>query len=99
MENIINESSDGTGINIRSSIEDIAISQAKQFMEVCDVSGIILTKLDGTAKGGVVIGISDSLIGIISSLVTFAFLFKLGAIYVMQKISNIKKTSIICENK
>lgn len=40
-------------------------------------------------------GISDGVIGIISSLVTFAFLLKLGAIYVMQKISNIKKTSII----
>ena len=40
-------------------------------------------------------GISDGVIGIISSLVTFAFLFKLGAIFVMQKISNIKKTSII----
>ena len=39
-------------------------------------------------------GISDAMIGIISSLVTFAFLLKLGAIYVMQKINNIKKVSI-----
>ena len=36
-----------------------ALEQARQFKEVADVSGIILTKLDGTAKGGVVIGISD----------------------------------------
>ncbi len=38
-----------------------AISQAKIFGEVVDVSGIVLTKLDGTAKGGVVIGISNEL--------------------------------------
>ncbi|GAA0722908.1 signal recognition particle-docking protein FtsY [Clostridium malenominatum] len=38
-----------------------AIQQAKQFMEVCNVDGIILTKLDGTAKGGVVISIKHAL--------------------------------------
>lgn len=38
-----------------------AVVQAKQFMEVCPVSGIILTKLDGTAKGGVVISIKHTL--------------------------------------
>lgn len=38
-----------------------AIIQAKQFMEVCKIDGIILTKLDGTAKGGVVISIKQSL--------------------------------------
>jgi fused signal recognition particle receptor len=36
-----------------------AIEQAKQFTEVTDVSCLALTKLDGTAKGGVAIGISD----------------------------------------
>ena len=36
-----------------------AISQAKEFCKAADATGIILTKLDGTAKGGVVIGISD----------------------------------------
>jgi fused signal recognition particle receptor len=36
-----------------------AIEQARQFTEATEVTGIILTKLDGTAKGGVVIGISD----------------------------------------
>ena len=34
-----------------------AISQAKLFGEAADIDGIVLTKLDGTAKGGVVIGI------------------------------------------
>ena len=38
-----------------------AIIQAKQFMEVCKIDGIILTKLDGTAKGGVVISIKHAL--------------------------------------
>ncbi len=38
-----------------------AISQAKEFTAVVDVTGVVLTKLDGTAKGGVVIGISDEM--------------------------------------
>ncbi len=36
-----------------------AIEQAKQFTKATDVSALALTKLDGTAKGGVVIGVSD----------------------------------------
>lgn len=36
-----------------------AVSQAKLFSEAADISGIILTKLDGTAKGGIVIAISE----------------------------------------
>lgn len=35
--------------------------QAKQFSEVADVTGIVLTKLDGTAKGGIVIAVADTL--------------------------------------
>jgi fused signal recognition particle receptor len=38
-----------------------AIAQAKQFRDAVGVTGIALTKLDGTAKGGVIIGISDEL--------------------------------------
>ena len=38
-----------------------AIEQAKQFTKATNVDSIALTKLDGTAKGGVVIGISDQL--------------------------------------
>ncbi len=38
-----------------------AISQAKLFREVIDVTGIFLTKLDGTAKGGVVLGMQDEI--------------------------------------
>lgn len=36
-----------------------AVEQAKQFTKATDVSALALTKLDGTAKGGVVIGVSD----------------------------------------
>ncbi len=35
-----------------------AISQARLFSEVADVSGLVLTKMDGTAKGGVIVGLA-----------------------------------------
>ena len=36
-----------------------AISQAKEFSEIADITGIILTKLDGTARGGISITVTD----------------------------------------
>ena len=38
-----------------------ALQQAKLFREVADISGIILTKLDGTTKGGIVVSIKNEL--------------------------------------
>jgi fused signal recognition particle receptor len=38
-----------------------AISQARLFNEAMDIDGIILTKLDGTAKGGIIVGICNEL--------------------------------------
>ncbi|MDO4169202.1 MAG: signal recognition particle-docking protein FtsY [Lachnospiraceae bacterium] len=38
-----------------------AMAQAKQFMEIADITGIILTKMDGTAKGGIAIAIQSEL--------------------------------------
>ena len=38
-----------------------AVEQAKQFTSATDVTGLVLTKLDGTAKGGVALAISDQL--------------------------------------
>ena len=38
-----------------------ALAQAKQFSEVADITGIVLTKLDGTAKGGIAIAIQSEL--------------------------------------
>jgi fused signal recognition particle receptor len=43
----------GTGQN--------ALSQARLFKEAASVSGIILTKLDGTAKGGIVVAVCNEL--------------------------------------
>ena len=38
-----------------------AVNQARDFKEVADITGIVLTKLDGTARGGVVLAIMDEL--------------------------------------
>ncbi len=38
-----------------------ALSQAKQFQEVSDVTGVVLTKMDGTAKGGIAVAIQSEL--------------------------------------
>ena len=38
-----------------------AVSQAREFMQVADITGIVLTKLDGTARGGVVLAIKNEL--------------------------------------
>ena len=38
-----------------------ALEQARQFKEVCDITGIVLTKLDGTAKGGIAVAIQAEL--------------------------------------
>ena len=38
-----------------------AVNQAKEFQKACGITGIILTKLDGTARGGVVLSIKDGL--------------------------------------
>jgi fused signal recognition particle receptor len=36
-----------------------ALSQAREFTQAAGVSGIVLTKLDGSAKGGVILGLAD----------------------------------------
>ena len=46
---------------IDASTGQNALSQARQFAEAVDVSGLILTKLDGTAKGGIIFAIAESL--------------------------------------
>ena len=37
------------------------LEQARQFLKVADVTGIVLTKLDGTAKGGIAVAIAKEL--------------------------------------
>jgi len=59
MEKVIPDAPHETLLILDASTGQNAIEQAKQFIAATDVNAIALTKLDGTAKGGVVIGISD----------------------------------------
>ncbi|MGI5824963.1 MAG: signal recognition particle-docking protein FtsY [Bacillota bacterium] len=65
IDKIINREAPGANVEcllvLDSGTGQNAISQAKLFGEVVPLTGIILTKLDGTAKGGVVIGITNEL--------------------------------------
>lgn len=50
-----------TWLVLDATIGQNAIAQAKTFGEAVEVTGIVLTKLDGTAKGGVILGIAHEL--------------------------------------
>ena len=50
-----------TWLVLDSTTGQNAIQQAKLFKEAMEITGIVLTKLDGTAKGGVILGICDEL--------------------------------------
>ena len=39
----------------------MVISQAVEFSKITDITGIVLTKMDGTAKGGIILSIKDML--------------------------------------
>jgi fused signal recognition particle receptor len=56
-----NDSSYETYLVVDATTGQNGLSQAKIFSEVADVTGIILTKLDGTAKGGIVLAIRNKL--------------------------------------
>ena len=70
---IVHEQAEGCSLEVLLALDATtgqnAVSQAKLFNDACDITGIILTKLDGTAKGGIVITIADEL-GIPVKLVT-----------------------------
>ncbi len=59
MGKVISEAPHDVMLVLDASTGQNAIEQAKQFTAATDVNSLALTKLDGTAKGGVVIGISD----------------------------------------
>ncbi|MDD2345366.1 MAG: signal recognition particle-docking protein FtsY [Bacteroidales bacterium] len=59
MKKVIPDAPDEILLVLDASTGQNAIEQAKQFTAATDVNALALTKLDGTAKGGVVIGISD----------------------------------------
>ena len=60
IQKIIPEAPHETLLVIDASTGQNGISQAKNFKEITDITGIVLTKLDGTAKGGIVLAIKES---------------------------------------
>lgn len=61
MKKVLPEAPDDVMLVLDGSTGQNAFEQAKQFAAVTLISSLAITKLDGTAKGGVVIGISDQL--------------------------------------
>jgi fused signal recognition particle receptor len=59
MQKVVEEAPHDVMLVLDGSTGQNAFEQAKHFTDATNVSGLILTKLDGTAKGGVAIGISD----------------------------------------
>ena len=62
---IVHQQAEGCSLEVLLALDATtgqnAVNQARQFNEVADITGIILTKLDGTAKGGIIISITDEL--------------------------------------
>lgn len=61
MEKVIPDAPHEVLLVLDGSTGQNAYEQAKQFSKATDISALAITKLDGTAKGGVVIGISDQM--------------------------------------
>lgn len=61
MKKVLADAPDEVLLVLDGSTGQNAFEQAKQFAAVTQISSLAITKLDGTAKGGVVIGISDQL--------------------------------------
>lgn len=61
MKKVLPEAPDEVMLVLDGSTGQNAFEQAKQFSSVTQITSLAITKLDGTAKGGVVIGISDQL--------------------------------------
>jgi fused signal recognition particle receptor len=59
IENIIGHNVHETLLVVDATTGQNGVSQAKNFKNIVDISGIVLTKIDGTAKGGIVLAIKD----------------------------------------
>ena len=59
MQKLVPDAPHETLLVLDASTGQNAVEQARQFTQATDVNALALTKLDGTAKGGVIIGISD----------------------------------------
>lgn len=60
IEKVTERSVDETLLVIDASTGQNGISQSVSFKSICDITGLVLTKLDGTAKGGIVLSIKDT---------------------------------------
>lgn len=60
IQKLIPEAPHETLLVIDATTGQNGISQAKSFKEITDITGVVLTKLDGTAKGGIVLAIKES---------------------------------------
>ena len=62
---IVHQQAEGCALEVLLALDATtgqnAVNQARQFNEAVDITGIILTKLDGTAKGGIIISITEEL--------------------------------------
>lgn len=61
IEKVMGHSCDETLLVIDATTGQNGVNQAKAFKEITNITGIVLTKLDGTAKGGIVLGIKETL--------------------------------------
>ena len=59
IKKIISDAPHETLLVVDATTGQNAISQVKSFNEITNITGIVLTKLDGTAKGGIVLGIKE----------------------------------------
>lgn len=61
MTKVISDAPHETWIVLDANNGQNALHQAREFNQALDLTGVVLTKMDGTAKGGVVIGLADQL--------------------------------------
>ena len=65
MFKIVNTKAEGCDVEVLLVLDSTtgqnAVSQAELFKEAANITGIVLTKLDGTAKGGIVISLKNKL--------------------------------------
>lgn len=59
IKKVIPEAPHNTILTIDATVGQNAISQVKTFKEMIDINGIVITKLDGSAKGGILVAVSE----------------------------------------
>ncbi len=59
IKKVIPDAPHATLLTIDATTGQNALNQVKTFKEMVDVSGLVVTKLDGTAKGGIIIAVAE----------------------------------------